>query len=180
MSKRSLEKILYYRLNVFPIKCLSLAERPKDILPLANMFLAKYCAANAKSIKQFSPQAEAKLVAYAWPGNVRELDNFIQRLAVLSDQEMIETADVYFGEEQLVNEITGKNEIQTDIAAEDSLLGSDMRHHEYQLIIESLSKCKGKKKAVAEQLGISARTLRYKLAKMREAGYQIPQKRSMV
>lgn len=180
VEQKNFREDLYYRLNVFPIKCLSLAERPKDILPLANMFLAKYCSANAKSSKQFSPQAEAKLVAYPWPGNVRELDNFVQRIAVLSEDNMIQADDVYFGEQQLVNETIARVDKQTEVSSDESLLGSDMRHHEYQLIIESLSKCKGKKKAVAEQLGISARTLRYKLAKMREAGYQIPQKRSMV
>ena len=61
---------------------------------------------------------------------------------------------------------------------DDKQLGSDMRQHEYQLIIESLKQCAGKKKEVAEQLGISARTLRYKLAKMRDSGYEIPNKKS--
>jgi len=180
VEEKQFREDLYYRLNVFPIKCLSLSERPKDILPLAKLFLSKYCNANAKSIKSFSLQAESKLIAYPWPGNVRELDNFVQRLAVLSENEIIDADEINFVEEQQSMSRTVDSEKQIDVVSDESLLGSDMRHHEYQLIIESLSKCKGKKKAVAEQLGISARTLRYKLAKMRDAGYQIPQKRSMV
>ncbi len=170
---------LFYRLNVFPINCLALAERPKDIIPLAEMFLNKYCQANAKGKKTFSPQAEAKMLAYHWPGNVRELDNFIQRIAVLSEAEVVEAEELHFHDGQPSKDTDGKNKLQSSKTGDESLLGNDMRHHEYQLIIESLSKCKGKKKAVAEQLGISARTLRYKLAKMREAGYQIPQKPSV-
>lgn len=191
VKQKSFREDLYYRLNVFPIYCLSLKDRPQDILPLAESLLAKYALADVRGRLSFSSEAKAKLVAYEWPGNVRELDNLIQRVAVLAVNEVIGAKDVVFEGQnsQLVvgqlpystnhqNEFSEENSLQ-EKTLEDSQLGNDMRHHEYQLIIESLTNCQGKKKAVAEQLGISARTLRYKIAKMREAGYSIPDKKSL-
>jgi len=171
---------LFYRLNVFPIHCLSLKDRPKDILPIAEQLLAKYNLADARGNLFFSPKASKKLLSYSWPGNVRELDNLIQRVAVLANDKTIAAEDIIF-EGQCVNSFKTDvvEEQKTMNQNEDGQLGNDMRHHEYQLIIESLMQCNGKKKEVAEKLGISARTLRYKLAKMREAGYNIPDKKSL-
>lgn len=179
VSNKSFREDLYYRLNVFPIRCLSLNERPKDILPLAQSLLKKYRDSQSLKLPSFSAEAKAKLISYPWPGNVRELDNLIQRIAVLAGDDSVSSEDIVF--EMSMGQSTNSsqvnvNEINSDQA--DNQLGSDMRNHEYQLIVESLAKCNGKKKAVAEQLGISARTLRYKIAKMREAGYCIPDKKS--
>lgn len=167
---------LYYRLNVFPINCLSLKDRPKDILPLAKALLIKYDRVDFRGSLDFSAEAIAKLISYEWPGNVRELDNLVQRVAVLVSNQIIGPKDITF-EGQVANNFA----TQPDLIDENqnNQLGSDMRHHEYQLIVESLAKCNGKKKEVAEQLGISARTLRYKIASMREAGYSIPDKKSL-
>ena len=167
---------LYYRLNVFPINCLSLKDRPKDILPLAKALLIKYDRVDFRGSLEFSAEAIAKLISYEWPGNVRELDNLVQRVAVLVSTQIIGPNDITF-EGQVANDCA----VQPDLINENqnNQLGSDMRHHEYQLIVESLAKCNGKKKEVAEQLGISARTLRYKIASMREAGYSIPDKKSL-
>jgi two-component system, response regulator FlrC len=168
---------LYYRLNVFPIHCLALRQRTMDILPLAESFLKKYSLQDSRGKLSFSTEAKAKLVGYQWPGNVRELDNLVQRVAVLSSAEIITAEDISFEGQSKVE--TEGGESLMSVGTDDSQLGSDMRHHEYQIIIESLAKCHGKKKSVAEQLGISARTLRYKIAKMREAGYSIPDKKSL-
>ena len=176
VKEKRFREDLYYRLNVFPIECLPLRSRPKDILPIAKKLLSKYKLVDARGNLKFSAEAKAKLVSYEWPGNVRELDNLIQRVAVLVDGELINAEDVVFEGES--NFSLASSEI-TSLENVDSQLGSDMRHHEYQLIVESLEKCNGKKKDVAEQLGISARTLRYKIAKMREAGYSIPNKKSV-
>jgi len=167
---------LYYRLNVFPIHCLSLKERPKDILPLARSLLTKYQQVEFRGSLEFSAEAIAKLISYEWPGNVRELDNLVQRVAVLTSSKIIEAKDITF-EGQAGNDFAEQSDLMNE--NQNSQLGSDMRHHEYQLIVESLAKCNGKKKEVAEQLGISARTLRYKIASMREAGYSIPDKKSL-
>lgn len=167
---------LYYRLNVFPIHCLSLKERPKDILPLAKSLLTKYHRVDFRGSLEFSAEAIAKLISYEWPGNVRELDNLVQRVAVLASSQIIEAKDITF-EGQVTNDFAVQSDLGSEI--QNNQLESDMRHHEYQLIVESLAKCNGKKKEVAEQLGISARTLRYKIARMREAGYSIPDKKSL-
>ena len=175
VQEKRFREDLYYRLNVFPIRCLSLKERPKDILPLASLFLNKYGIQDNQGPMTLSADAKAKLIGYAWPGNVRELDNLIQRVAVLSTNRSITANDIQF-EGQFLSEGVMPG-IQSKLE-DASKLGNDMRHHEYQLIVESLAKCQGKKKEVAEQLGISARTLRYKIARMREMGYSIPDKKS--
>ena len=63
---------------------------------------------------------------------------------------------------------------EADYEEDDSRLGSELRHQEHQIILDTLASCKGKRKDVAEKLGISPRTLRYKLARMREQGIEVP------
>jgi len=191
VKNKKFREDLYYRLNVFPIKCLSLKNRIGDILPLADLLLNKYDLVDARGSLKFSAEAEAKLLSYEWPGNVRELDNLIQRVAVLANDNLITAEDLFFeGHEKSESPVSTDfiDEENNNLLSEktldesqltDNQLGADMRSHEYQLIIESLIKCHGKKKLVSEKLGISARTLRYKIAKMKEAGYNIPDKKSL-
>jgi len=191
---------LIIRLNVFPIHSLSLRERPLDILPLAKSLLRNYGPSEIRGTLCFSDSAKNKLISYSWPGNVRELDNLVQRVALLSLTQTIEANDILFeiqpdgfrtDSNRYVSSINPTSHQHQDIETSDTAvaeqqqedeiknqLGDDMRHHEFQLIIESLAKCRGKKKDVADMLGISARTLRYKIARMRDAGYSIPDKRS--
>ncbi|MBQ3391835.1 MAG: sigma 54-interacting transcriptional regulator [Lachnospiraceae bacterium] len=75
---------LYYRLNIFSLHQISLRERPDDILPLAEQFVAQMNSIYEKSIRGFSPEMEQILKAYSWPGNVRELRNCIERLVVFT------------------------------------------------------------------------------------------------
>lgn len=164
---------LYYRLNVFPIRCLSLKERPGDILPLIERLLARNEYVIARGGLAFSSEAKKKLVAYDWPGNVRELDNFVQRIAVLAKGKVVEVEELQFENALSKTVESSDSHVQIEQASEGQL-GNDMQHHEFLLIIESLEKYNGKKKDVAEGLGVSPRTLRYKLAKMRELGYAIP------
>lgn len=162
---------LYYRLNVFPIRCLALHERPHDIVPLAESLLAKNDFVASRGGLSLSADAKAKLVAYRWPGNVRELDNLVQRVALLASSKTVTAEDIEFetNENNTALENLGSTQVKND-----GQLGSDLQHHEFQLIVEALQKYRGKKKDVAQGLGISPRTLRYKLAKMRELGYEIP------
>jgi two-component system repressor protein LuxO len=74
---------LYYRLHVLPIQLPPLRERPDDILPLANAFLARYAAEESRGFTGFEPEAASLLAQYAWPGNVRELQNMVRRMIVL-------------------------------------------------------------------------------------------------
>ncbi|WP_196137312.1 sigma-54 dependent transcriptional regulator [Aliikangiella sp. G2MR2-5] len=173
VERKRFREDLYYRLNVFPIKCLALSERPQDIIPLAEYLLNNNSFVSSRGGLVLSNEAKAKLVSYPWPGNVRELDNLMQRVAVLTQGNAVKAADIQFENE--TESQTAFNEESCTIPDENTL-GNNVQHHEFQLIIEALEKYNGKKKDVAEALKVSPRTLRYKLARMRELGYCIPSK----
>ena len=84
---------LYYRLNVFPIRMPSLAERPTDIPLLARFFLDKFARKMGKSIRDLSPKAGERLLRYAWPGNIRELQNVIERATILARGPLLDIDD---------------------------------------------------------------------------------------
>tara|TARA_B100001057_G_C22815668_1_gene937329 strand:+ start:516 stop:1694 length:1179 start_codon:yes stop_codon:yes gene_type:complete len=84
---------LYYRLNVFPLSTLSLADRPSDIIPILTVLISRHCQ-DKQMIPFLSPYARDLLVNYKWPGNVRELENVIQRALVLSDGKTILAEDI--------------------------------------------------------------------------------------
>lgn len=85
---------LYYRLNVITVSLPPLRDRPEDIAPLTNHFLAQYCGRLGKRIKEITPDAWELLQHYHWPGNVRELANFIERAVVLSTHDRITSQDL--------------------------------------------------------------------------------------
>ena len=161
---------LFYRLSVFPLAWRPLRERPGDILQLAERLLARHVAKMKHAPVRLSAQAQACLQGYAWPGNVRELDNALQRAVILQQGGVIEVAD--FCLEGAIP-LSAGNELSPAVAAEASGLGDDMRRHEYQMIIDTLRAERGRRKEAAERLGISPRTLRYKLAQMRDAGFDV-------
>lgn len=157
---------LYYRLNVFPISWLPLAKRSGDIVPLSEHLIARH---SVNTVPKLTAAARNKLMTHAWPGNVRELENVIQRALILSQGEHIDASDLMIEFNDQVPEMP------TQVAQEDSsLLGSELRQQEHQIILDTLVSCNGKRKDVAEKLGISPRTLRYKLARMREDGIDVP------
>ncbi len=160
---------LYYRLNVFPLTWLPLAERVDDILVLAEHLVLRHCQNNGESVPDFSSSARRKLNTYQWPGNVRELDNVIQRALILHTNKVIEADDILI--EHFDTDILTV-EPSTEIVA--AKLGSELKLQEHQIILDTLQACNGSRKVVAERLGISPRTLRYKLAKMRDSGIQLP------
>ena len=92
----TLRRDLYYRLNVVPINLPPLRDRSADILVLAHHFLAHYAARLNSPAREFSPEAERKLMLYSWPGNVRELEHVIERLVVLSTQKIIQESHIVF------------------------------------------------------------------------------------
>ena len=192
---------LFYRLNVFPIHLPDLRQRQQDILPLAEFLLQKTARSSARKIPQISEIAKQKLITYHWPGNIRELDNVIQRAFILHMQGSIEAEDIIF-EAQPVGEgwqdnqdsVVKPNQAATQSVADYSNqtervynngnncvvhentenLHSDMKKHEYDVILDILKSTFGNRKLAAERLGISQRTLRYKLAKMRDSGLNVP------
>ena len=158
---------LYYRLSVFPIVIPPLRERMADIIPIARMLLKKYQGSNENI--EFTPQAQQKLVSHNWPGNVRELDNVMQRAMILKQHGEIDGDAIHF-ENMAAAEFP---EPETQTPDPDSVLVSDLKDREQQLILEALRAGKGSRKYAAERLGISPRTLRYKLARMRDAGIAV-------
>ena len=169
VRKGDFREDLYYRLNVFPLTWLPLAERVDDILPLAKHLVACYCQKSGEPVAEFSPAARSKLNAYSWPGNVRELDNVIQRALILHSNQIIDASDM-----MIENfETASVNEVEQEVITDDKL-GSELKIQEHQIILDTLQACHGSRKDVAERLGISPRTLRYKIARMRDCGIQIP------
>ncbi len=154
---------LYFRLAVFPLRALALRERPGDILPLAQHALARAARAAGRTPPQLAPQAAERMRRYAFPGNVRELDNLMQRALILQPGDCIGPDDLAF--EQTPPPACGMP------AADD--LNGELREREYHLIAEALRV--GSRKAAAQKLGISERTLRYKLARMRAEGFALPE-----
>lgn len=168
---------LYYRLNVFPLQWQPLRERREDIVPLARRILQRHCQKMQRPPVRMTPAAEALLRDHDWPGNVRELDNAIQRALILQAGGRIDSADLHLaggaiplnGESRLPAAAT-----EPDPAEETpGVLGQDLRQREYQLILDALHASGGSRKEAAEKLGISPRTLRYKLARMREEGIEL-------
>ena len=160
---------LYYRLNVFPLTWLPLAQRVDDILVLAEHLVLRHCQNNGDSVPAFSATARNKLNSYHWPGNVRELDNVIQRALILHSNNLIDAGDI------LIEHFdTAILPIEPSLEITEDKLGSELKLQEHQIILDTLQACHGSRKDVAERLGISPRTLRYKMAKMRDSGIQIP------
>lgn len=157
---------LFYRLNVFPIKWLPLRDRKADIIPIAEHLLIKYLERFEKNGVQFSPSAKQKLIQYSWPGNVRELDNVIQRALIVQTGSFINDEDLLFLETEELNDS------ELDFEKDEGLNG-DLKQREYQVILDTLKTFRGSRKNTAEKLGISQRTLRYKLAKMRDDGIDV-------
>ncbi|NQY35404.1 MAG: sigma-54-dependent Fis family transcriptional regulator [Alteromonadaceae bacterium] len=161
---------LYYRLNVFPLTWLSLAERRDDILPLSKHLIERICQKNADMIPELTPAARSKLITYDWPGNVRELDNVIQRALILNSDNIIDASDLLIENFETVSVA----ELEDEAPQVDEKLGNELKLQEHQIILDTLNACKGSRKAVSERLGISPRTLRYKIARMRDSGISIP------
>ncbi len=150
---------LYFRLNVFPIQLPKLRERKKDIVELSLHLLKKHAPGAQYKI---SEEAKQKLLGYDWPGNVRELENIIHRASILCSHGDIQAEHIVFDMmvEKPVHQPSGK-------------LQDRVEHAEYYMILEVLAESDGNRKVAAEKLSVSPRTLRYKLAKMKELGINI-------
>ena len=188
VTEKKFREDLYYRLNVFPLEWLPLRSRVEDIMPLAQQILAKYIKKMARADTCFSLEAQQALTAHQWPGNVRELDNVIQRALIIQPGAQILLEDLHLLSGPIALSTSMAEQISVSLPAvklssdpvkqptetEDfSNLGSDLRQHEYQIIVDVLKATNGSRKEAALKLDISPRTLRYKLAKIREAGIDL-------
>lgn len=159
---------LYYRLNVFPLTVAPLRERREDILPIAMRLLSARCAPGAR-IPALSADAAHMLLTYRWPGNVRELDNVMQRALILCAGAVIEPDHIQFE-----RELMPAANVQPSVGNESVALADSVQIAERDAILEALRIGNGSRRIAAETLGISPRTLRYKLARLRESGVAVP------
>ena len=172
---------LYYRLNVFPLEVPALRQRPGDILPLARHCLARQAAASRRAAR-FAAAAEARLLAYSWPGNVRELDNVVQRALIMTSGELIEADSLPL--DGAVGPVGASAPVVSPgaqfalppapvLAKSPASAGSpaNMKDLERQHILDTLARFGGSRKKAVAILGISERTLRYKLSQYRADGF---------
>lgn len=153
---------LFYRLNIFPLQWLPLRERKNDIIPLANYLIRKHCFDKQPIVPVISAAAQKLMLAYPWPGNARELDNVIQRALVMQSQGIIDAEHLH---------LSSASSLSSDNSSNAS--ANNLQLHEFELIEKTLLEHEGNRQKVAAALGVSERTLRYKLAKMREEGYVV-------
>jgi len=169
---------LFYRLNVFPIEMPALRDRRQDIIPVARYLLARAASDNNVPTPTLSIEAEQALLSHNWPGNVRELDNVMQRALILQNDGTVTANDIHFEQQQhtvvTAAPVTTSAAVSPEDHNSDSRLGDDLKEHEHNMIIQALKENMGSRKTAAEKLGISPRTLRYKLARMREQGISVP------
>ncbi|MEW8460176.1 MAG: sigma-54 dependent transcriptional regulator [Candidatus Thiodiazotropha endolucinida] len=159
---------LFYRLNVFPLSLPPLRERQRDILPLA-LHLLQQNLRTGQTLPNLSDEAKQRLLVHPWPGNVRELDNLMQRALILDSDGVIDADELCFESEGAES-----TPAQASQRSHPGRLPEDLRSVEEQMILDALEEGRGSRKAVASRLGISERTLRYKIARMRDAGVTIP------
>jgi len=158
---------LFYRLNVFPIHIPPLRQRAADIVPLAEHLLAAHGGRLGRHAG-LSPAAKARIAAHDWPGNVRELENVIQRALILAPGEVVEADHLILsGSSAAATVLPSAMSMPASPAVESP---ANIKDLERQHILETLAKVGGSRKKAVELLGISERTLRYKLAQYREEG----------
>ena len=155
VQQGSFREDLYYRLNVVPVAVPPLRERHEDIPVLVGMFLEEACRAQNQLRKQVSPEAMEHLINHTWPGNVRQLRNLIQRLVVTCSDRTIRPEhlpEVQGGTDAALGEFTVR-------------LGSSVEAVEAELIRQTLQRVTANRREAAALLGISVRSLQYKLKK---------------
>ena len=149
---------LYYRLNVIQIYIPTLRDRPEDILPLVQFFIAHYNKKFKRKILGMSPEAEKLLQRYQWPGNVRELRNAIERAMILEDGSYLQVSNlpITLNRAELPPLSAGVEIPESGISLEDA---------EREMISRALTKTGGNQTHAARLLSITRDTLRYKMKK---------------
>ncbi len=159
---------LFYRLNVFPLTLRPLRERAQDIAPLAFAMLLRHAPAG-RPLPWLGEAALAQLKLHGWPGNVRELENVVRRALLLAeDASEIGAGHIRF--DQPARLVTPEGAVPEPPARN---LSSIVQRSEACAIMATLEACSGNRLAAARELGISERTLRYRLASFREAGLAV-------
>ena len=160
---------LYFRLAVFPTHIPALRERPLDILPLAEHFLAKYGETMGRPRARLASGSADALLRYPWPGNIRELENAVQRALLLTDSDDIHP----FSFELQLDPVKSGPNLAYMSEHVPATVDQDIESVERQHILKVLQQVQGNRKAAVEILGLSERALRYKLKAYKDAGFQV-------
>jgi two-component system response regulator PilR (NtrC family) len=162
MDNGQFRKDLYYRLNVIQLKMPALRDRPADIPLIANMLLNKLCTNQHLTIPRIDNDALAYISTLPFSGNVRELENMLERALALCDGEVI-TIDDFMLEDNAADRFMNG---EFDEQADELTLTDYLENVEKKAIIQALNKTNNNKTAAAKLLGVTFRTLRYRLAKL--------------
>ncbi|MBZ5496159.1 MAG: sigma-54 dependent transcriptional regulator [Acidobacteriia bacterium] len=154
LEEKSFREDLYYRLNVFPIPILPLRDRRADILPLADFLARKISARMGHRFQALSSEARRILYRYDWPGNVRELQNALERSLIVAKGDTILPEDLSL---QFERKISGARPMT-------------LAEIEKVEILEALARNQGDRRSSARELGVSLRTLQYRLKEYGLAG----------
>ncbi|MGV8981014.1 sigma-54-dependent transcriptional regulator [Clostridium sp.] len=161
VKKKRFREDLYYRLNVISIECVPLRYRKDDLNPLIDFFVNKYNKKFKRNVKSISEETKVLLHSYEWPGNVRELENTIESAIALSESDILYNTD-------LPSKISNQTRKLLNKKEEAFTLDEKLTPLEIQEIItikEIVNKNNGHRVNSAKELGISRRTLQYKLKK---------------
>jgi two-component system response regulator PilR (NtrC family) len=162
MDKDQFRKDLYYRLNVIQLKMPALRDRPADIPLIANMLLSKLCSNQQIAVPTIHKEALAYISTLPFSGNVRELENMLERALALCDGEVITISDLMVEDDAAARFMNGEFDDQAD----ELTLTDYLENVEKKAIIQALNKTNNNKTAAAKLLGVTFRTLRYRLAKL--------------
>jgi two-component system response regulator PilR (NtrC family) len=162
MDNGQFRKDLYYRLNVIQLKMPALRDRPADIPLIANTLLNKLCTNQQITIPSIDSDALAYISTLPFSGNVRELENMLERALALCNGEVITIDDLMIEDDAAARFMNGEFDDQAD----ELTLTDYLENVEKKAIIQALSKTNNNKTAAAKLLGVTFRTLRYRLAKL--------------
>ncbi|WP_319576293.1 sigma-54 dependent transcriptional regulator [uncultured Desulfobacter sp.] len=167
VENQAFREDLFYRLNTIPLIIPPLRERNRDIRPLCDFFIKKYCRIDARSVKGLTDQAFSVLHNHSFPGNIRELENVIHRAVLLAETDMITPSDLLMDDGAditLTDDDTG-----VESAADENFCAGSLKEMEQKMIFRTLDQTEGNRTHAAKILGISVRTLRNKLNEYKES-----------
>jgi len=194
VKKGEFREDLYFRLNVVNIRLPALRERPGDIVPLAELFAAKFAEQNGFENKKIAKETQDLMRGYNWRGNIRELENTMHRAVLMSMEDEIEAESIqlseggglgagYAASHGRAPDPSGVSSAGTPSAplttvknpgAVEAMIGRTIADVEREMIVNTLDHCLGNRTHAANILGISIRTLRNKLNEYKDAGIDIP------